>query len=342
MIAARSAAAPLTSAIAEVQPADQTETPMATTVVPTSVTIAAATASKVAPATVILECTSAESKSATVSTIRISENENVTTLPTKRKTVPPTHLSDFLVGSRMWRKTRRKTNRRSYLRNVPHSVEAVRKMKESQLQREKMKGNVNERDKVRRREDTRKPQPNLETVVHSRPPGRDKCREHSSTPKHTKLQIGQLSRNVTREHIFEIFKAFENIKSVEFPMDKLHPGCGTGSAYIEYATLAEAQRAMKHMVGGQIDGQQITAALVLMPPKPRPPPPHPSPPRRPVHCISFSHLHHHNIGEVCIVGDLIAPDLVVEHLFIKGGTVIQAPVIHTDFACEEPLSLHTD
>ncbi|XP_049955368.1 RNA-binding protein with serine-rich domain 1-like [Schistocerca serialis cubense] len=227
-------------------------------------------------------------------------------------------------------------------RNAPHSVEAVRKMKESQLLREKMKGNVNEKHKVRSRKDTRMPQPNLETVVCSRSPGRHNCREHSSTPKPTTLQIGQLSRNVTREHIFEIFEAFGNVKNVEFPMDKLHPGCGTGSAYVEYATLAEAQSAMKHMVGGQIDGQEITAALVLMPPKPRPSLPRPSPPRRPVHCISFIHLHHHNIGEVCLIGDLIAPDLVVEHLFIKGGTVIQAPVIHTDFACEEPLGLHTD
>ncbi|XP_049806763.1 RNA-binding protein with serine-rich domain 1-like [Schistocerca nitens] len=166
---------------------------------------------------------------------------------------------------------------------APHSIEAVRKMKESQLLREKMEGNVNERDKVRRREDTRKPQPNLETVVHSRSPGRHKCREHSSTQEPTKLRIGQLSRNVTKEHIFEIFTAFGNVKRVEFPMDKLHPGCGTGSAYVEYATPAEAQRAMKHMVGGQIDGQEITAALVLMPPKPRPPLPRPSPPRRPVH-----------------------------------------------------------
>ncbi|XP_046985910.1 RNA-binding protein with serine-rich domain 1-like [Schistocerca americana] len=132
------------------------------------------------------------------------------------------------------------------------------------------------------------PQPNLETVVCSRSPGRYNCREHSSTPKPTTLQIGQLSRNVTREHIFEIFNAFGNVKSVEFPMDKLHPGCGTGSAYVEYATLAEAQRAMKHMVGGQIDGQEITAALVLMPPKPRPSLPRPRPPRRPVHCWSRS------------------------------------------------------
>lgn len=56
---------------------------------------------------------------------------------------------------------------------------------------------------------------------------------------------------------------------VDFAMDKLHPNQGRGFAYVEFDTADEAENAMKHMDGGQIDGQEITAAPVLLP-KPRP------------------------------------------------------------------------
>lgn len=58
---------------------------------------------------------------------------------------------------------------------------------------------------------------------------------------------------------------------VDFAMDKLHPNQGRGFAYVEFETADEAENAMKHMDGGQIDGQEITAAPVLLP-KPRPMP----------------------------------------------------------------------
>lgn len=41
-----------------------------------------------------------------------------------------------------------------------------------------------------------------------------------------------------------------------------------GYGYIEFEKSEEAENAMKHMDGGQIDGQEITAAPVLIP---RPP-----------------------------------------------------------------------
>lgn len=67
----------------------------------------------------------------------------------------------------------------------------------------------------------------------------------------------------------EIFSAYGQIKMVDFAMDKLHPNQGRGFAYVEFDTADEAENAMKHMDGGQIDGQEITAAPVLLP-KPRP------------------------------------------------------------------------
>lgn len=62
-------------------------------------------------------------------------------------------------------------------------------------------------------------------------------------------------------------------------MDRWHPTIGRGIAYIEYTTPDEAENAMKHMDGGQIDGQEITAAPVI-PPKIRPMMRRPSPPMR--------------------------------------------------------------
>ena len=97
----------------------------------------------------------------------------------------------------------------------------------------------------------------------------------------------------------EIFSTYGQIKMVDFAMDKLHPNQGRGFAYVEFETADEAENAMKHMDGGefkcralssdlfgarpiasadrmlrrfcagQIDGQEITAAPVLLP-KPRP------------------------------------------------------------------------
>lgn len=45
---------------------------------------------------------------------------------------------------------------------------------------------------------------------------------------------------------------------------------GRGFAYVEFTNPDEAENAMKHMDGGQIDGQEITAAPVLIQ-KQRPP-----------------------------------------------------------------------
>lgn len=107
-------------------------------------------------------------------------------------------------------------------------------------------------------------------------------RHRSPTPRPTKIHIGRLTRTVNREHIYEIFGAHGVIKNVEFPKDHVHSHIGRGYAYVEYSNADEAEDAMKHMDGGQIDGQEITAAPVLIP-KPRPYMPRrsPMPMRRP-------------------------------------------------------------
>ena len=49
---------------------------------------------------------------------------------------------------------------------------------------------------------------------------------------------------------------------------RIHPTLNRGYGYIDYEKPEEAENAMKHMDGGQIDGQEISAAPVLIP---RPP-----------------------------------------------------------------------
>lgn len=60
-----------------------------------------------------------------------------------------------------------------------------------------------------------------------------------------------MTRNVTKEHIVEIFSTYGNIKLVDFPIDKMHPNHGKGFAYVEFETADEAENAMKHMDGGE-------------------------------------------------------------------------------------------
>ena len=60
-----------------------------------------------------------------------------------------------------------------------------------------------------------------------------------------------MTRNVTKEHIVEIFSTYGQIKMVDFALDKLHPNHGRGFAYVEFETADEAENAMKHMDGGK-------------------------------------------------------------------------------------------
>ena len=77
-----------------------------------------------------------------------------------------------------------------------------------------------------------------------------------------------MTRNVTKEHVIEIFTCYGEIKNVEFATDRMHPQNGRGFAYVEYVKTEDAENAMKHMDGGQVDGMEITVAPVLLP-KPR-------------------------------------------------------------------------
>ena len=99
--------------------------------------------------------------------------------------------------------------------------------------------------------------------------------------KSTKIHIGRLTRNVNKDHLQvlnfksshisisligklcktvvlqEIFATFGEIKEIEFGSERQRPWLNKGFAYIEYKTHTDALNAMKHMDGGQIDGQVL-------------------------------------------------------------------------------------
>lgn len=79
---------------------------------------------------------------------------------------------------------------------------------------------------------------------------RAKRRERSPPPRPLRIHIGRLTRNVTKDHIMEIFSTYGIIRSVEMPPDRLHPQLSKGFAYVEFNSPDEAENAMKHMDGG--------------------------------------------------------------------------------------------
>lgn len=145
------------------------------------------------------------------------------------------------------------------LKDAPKSRERGRSSEKDGDRDKKSRSSVDRRDRSRSRHRSRSSSQ------------KRKRRERSPTPRPTRIHIGRLTRNVTKEHVTEIFACYGEIKNVEFPVDRMHYPIGRGYAYVEYISPDDAENAMKHMDGGQIDGQEITASPVL-PPKQRGPP----------------------------------------------------------------------
>lgn len=99
--------------------------------------------------------------------------------------------------------------------------------------------------------------------------------ERSVTPRPTRIHVGRLTRNVVKDHILEIFGTYGEIRSVDFPVDRFQ-SFTRGFCYVDFVNPDGAEAAIKHMDGGQIDGQEITASAILVQ-KQRPPMRRPSP-----------------------------------------------------------------
>jgi RNA-binding protein with serine-rich domain 1 len=79
--------------------------------------------------------------------------------------------------------------------------------------------------------------------------------------KSSRVFVGRLTRNVTKEHITEIFSVYGAIRSVDFPLDPIHTSFNKGFAYIEFEKAEDAENSCKFMDGGQIDGQECKVTV---------------------------------------------------------------------------------
>jgi RNA recognition motif-containing protein len=68
------------------------------------------------------------------------------------------------------------------------------------------------------------------------------------------LVANNVSRNVTKKHLSEIFGAYGNLKGVYVPKDN-DSKLSKGYVYLEYVNKEDAENAYWYMNGGQLDGQ---------------------------------------------------------------------------------------
>ncbi|KAG7166642.1 RNA-binding protein with serine-rich domain 1-B-like [Homarus americanus] len=140
-------------------------------------------------------------------------------------------------------------------------------------------------DKSRSQSHEKKTKPKKPSKSRSRSGSpRPRRKPRSPTPRPTRIHVGRLTRNINRDHLHEIFAVYGSVKSVDLPMYDMrnNSSLNRGYGYIDFEKPEDAENAMKHMDGGQIDGQEITAAPVLIPRQlpPRRRSPLPMPPRR--------------------------------------------------------------
>ncbi|KAJ9299322.1 hypothetical protein DTO271G3_2944 [Paecilomyces variotii] len=95
---------------------------------------------------------------------------------------------------------------------------------------------------------------------------RDRAYSRSRSPesprRSSKIIVEKLTKNVTEEHLYEIFGTFGEIQSLELPMNKAFM-TNRGTAYILYYEVADAEAAISHMHEAQLDGAVLNVSIVL-------------------------------------------------------------------------------
>lgn len=93
--------------------------------------------------------------------------------------------------------------------------------------------------------------------------GSDCSSSRSPSPKSRVLRVTNLTGNVNRNHLYEIFENYGDVKSVELAERQGKEGkLKRGYAYIEMLHRDDAGNAKKAMDGGWIDGNIIGVAMV--------------------------------------------------------------------------------
>ncbi|KAI9634457.1 uncharacterized protein MKK02DRAFT_37988 [Dioszegia hungarica] len=91
------------------------------------------------------------------------------------------------------------------------------------------------------------------------------------------IVVSGLTKNVHKGHLEEIFGEYGKITGLDLPLFKVS-GLNRGKAAIEFEKSADAEMAVKHMEGGQLDGAALTVQISEHPlPAPQPASPNPAP-----------------------------------------------------------------
>ncbi|QDS75746.1 hypothetical protein FKW77_008483 [Venturia effusa] len=105
------------------------------------------------------------------------------------------------------------------------------------------------------------------SVSRSRSRGRESSRSVSrsrsrsrdlSFPRSAKIVVEQITKNVNRDHLQEIFGTYGTILDIDLAVSKTFRNQNGGLAYILYKNTEDAQLAISHMHEAQIDGVKIT------------------------------------------------------------------------------------
>ncbi|KAJ5770782.1 uncharacterized protein N7511_002833 [Penicillium nucicola] len=85
---------------------------------------------------------------------------------------------------------------------------------------------------------------------------------NQSPPRSSKIVVEKLTKNVTENHIREIFGDFGDIEYLDLPTNKAFM-TNRGTAYILYYDPADAEAAIAHMHEAQLDGAILNVSIVL-------------------------------------------------------------------------------
>ncbi|KAL1866047.1 hypothetical protein Daus18300_006948 [Diaporthe australafricana] len=81
-----------------------------------------------------------------------------------------------------------------------------------------------------------------------------------------KIVVERLTKNVTEEHLREIFGQYGPIDDMDVPLSRQF-GTNRGAAYILYVNEVDAEAAIAHMHEAQLDGATISVSLLRLPPR---------------------------------------------------------------------------
>lgn len=88
----------------------------------------------------------------------------------------------------------------------------------------------------------------------------------SSPSRSTLLKVTNLTGNVNKKHLVEIFSTWGTVKNVQIAEREGRAGVlKRGYAYIEFDRHDEAAEAARHMDLGQIDGNTVSVAFESVP-----------------------------------------------------------------------------